>query len=234
MPALCATLASARAIGQFQAADMGETMTGRMILHWSPRSPFVRKVMIAAAELGLSERIDRVRTVVGGTTPHLELMRLNPLGKLPTLELADGTVLYDSAVICQYFDTLHDGPGLFPTDAGASLQAARRHALGDGMLDVGLLWLGERFRPEQHRSPPHMALWRSKLVACVDALEKEADALAAEPYGIGHLTIGVALGYLDFRFSELAWRDGHARLAAWYETFHHRPAVQANLPVDDL
>jgi glutathione S-transferase len=101
------------------------------------------------------------------------------------------------------------------------------------MLDTGLQWLGERFRPAEHQSPPHMELWRLKLVACVDALEKDAESLAATPYGIGHLAIGVALGYLDFRFSELSWRQGHDRLAAWYETFHQRPAVQANLPVDD-
>jgi glutathione S-transferase len=160
-------------------------------------------------------------------------MRRNPLGKLPTLELADSTVLYDSPVICEYFDTLHHGTRLFPAAGEARLQAARRHALGDGMMDVGLLWLGEKFRPEAHRSPPHMDLWRLKLVTCVDALEQEAESLAATPYGIGHLAIGVALGYLDFRFAELSWRDGHPQLAAWYETFHARPAVQANLPVDD-
>jgi glutathione S-transferase len=204
-----------------------------MILHWSPRSPFVRKVMIAAAELGLTHRITCVRTIVGGTLPHLELMQLNPLGKLPTLERDDGSVLYDSPVICAYLDTLHDGPELFPATGEALLQAQRRQALGDGMLDVGLQWLGERFRPEQHRSAPHMDLWQLKLTTCVAALEQEADALAATPYGIGHLTIGVALGYLDFRFAELSWRNGHDRLAAWYETFHQRPAVQANLPVDD-
>jgi glutathione S-transferase len=209
-------------------------MAGRMTLHWSPRSPFVRKVMIVAAELGLTERIDCVRTVVGGTIPHLQLMRRNPLGKLPTLELSDGTVLYDSPVICAYLDTLHDRPKLFPADPQHSLLAARRHALGDGMLDVALQWLGERFRPEPIRSAPHMELWRLKLVACVDALEREADALSSSPYSIGHLAIGVALGYLDFRFAELSWRDGHGQLAAWYERFHARPAVQSNLPVDDL
>ena len=63
---------------------MAETMK----LHWSPRSPYVRKVMIAAHEMGLADRLQTVRTVVGGTTPHLELMRDNPLGKIPTLELA--------------------------------------------------------------------------------------------------------------------------------------------------
>jgi glutathione S-transferase len=208
-------------------------MAGMMTLHWSPRSPFVRKVMIVAAELGLTDRLNCVRTIVGGTTPHLELMRLNPLGKLPTLELPDGTVLYDSPVICEYFDGLHDGPKLFPAAGAERLLAMRRQALGDGMLDTGLQFLGERFRDEQVRSAPHMALWRLKLVTCVDALEQEADSLAATPYGIGHLAIGVALGYLDFRFADLSWRDGHDRLAAWYETFHRRPAVQANLPVDD-
>jgi glutathione S-transferase len=204
-----------------------------MTLHWSPRSPFVRKVMIVAAEVGLTDRIDCVRTIVGGTTPHLELMRRNPLGKLPTLELADGTALYDSPVICEYLDTLHDGHRLFPIDGEAKLLAARRHALGDGMLDVGLQWLGEKFRSEAHRSSQHVDLWRFKLVTCVDALEQEAEALAATPYDIGHLATGVALGYLDFRFAELSWRDGRPRLGAWYETFHARPAVQANLPVDD-
>ena len=208
-------------------------MAGTMTLHWSPRSPYVRKVMIVAAELGLTERLDCVRTVVGGTTPHLALMERNPLGKLPTLELADGTVLYDSPVICEYLDTLHDGPRLYPPSGPARLTALRRHALGDGMLDIGLQWLSERARAEARQSPPHMDLWRLKLVTCTDALEQEAEALAAAPYGIGHIAIGVALGYLDFRFAALAWREGRPRLAAWHETFHRRPAVQANLPLDD-
>ena len=74
---------------------MAETMK----LHWSPRSPYVRKVMIVAHELGLADRLQTVRTVVGGTMPHIELMHDNPLGKIPTLVLADGTIIYDSPVI---------------------------------------------------------------------------------------------------------------------------------------
>ncbi len=204
-----------------------------MTLHWSPRSPYVRKVMIVAHELGLTPRIRTVRTVVGGTTPHLGLMRINPLGKLPTLELADGTALYDSPVICEYLDTLHDRPPLFPADGPARFTALRRQALGDGMLDAALPWLSERFRPAERQSAPHMALWRAKLEAAVAALEAEAPALAADAFGIGQIAIGVALGYLDFRFPELAWRDGHATLADWYETFAARPAVADNPPVDD-
>ena len=85
-----------------------------MKLHWSPRSPFVRKVMIAAHELGLADRLDCVRTVVATTKPHALLMEENPLSKIPTLVLDDGTVIYDSPVICEYLDRLHDGPKLIP------------------------------------------------------------------------------------------------------------------------
>ncbi len=81
-----------------------------MKLHWSPRSPFVRKVMIVAHETGIADRLQCVRTVAAMMKPHAELMVDNPLSKIPTLVLDDGTVLYDSAVICEYFDGLHSGP----------------------------------------------------------------------------------------------------------------------------
>lgn len=204
-----------------------------MILHWSPRSPYVRKVMIALTELGLQDRVRTVRTVTGGTTPHLELMKLNPLGKIPTLELADGSVIYDSPVILEYLDTLHDGPKLFPSAWSERLVAVRRHALGQGMLDAALALLSEGFRPAERQSEPHKALWLAKLRACVPALEQEAEALAESGFTVGHLAIGVALAYLDFRFDHLQWRDGHPKLAAWHATFNARPSVQANLPVDD-
>ena len=205
--------------------------SGRITLHWSPRSPYVRKVMIAAHEMGLADRIDTVRTIVGGTTPHAALMAINPLGKIPTLELADGTVIYDSPVVIEYLDTLHDGPKLYPPAWPERLIALRRHALGQGMLDSALALLSEGFRPEERRSEPHMALWTAKLRASVDALEREA--LEDSRFNIGHLAIGVALAYLDFRFAALAWRDGHPRLVAWQEIFNARASVVANAVVDD-
>ena len=183
-------------------------MSAQMVLHWSPRSPYVRKVMIAAHEMGLSDRFRIVRTVAGGTTPHEELMRINPLGKIPTLELEDGSAIYDSPVIIEYLDTLHTGPRLYPIALPERLTALRRHALGQGMLDAALLLLGESFRPAERQSEPHMALWRAKLRASVAALEQEAEALASSGFTVGHLAIGVALGYLDFRFAALNWREG--------------------------
>ncbi|HUN48977.1 MAG TPA: glutathione S-transferase N-terminal domain-containing protein [Stellaceae bacterium] len=208
-------------------------MAADMTLHWSPRSPFVRKVMIVAHEAGIADRLACVRTVVGGTKAHLGLMRENPLGKLPTLVLADGTVLYDSSVIAEYFDGLHQGPKLFPAAGAERLTALRRDALGSGMLDVLLQWLAERLRPAERVSQPHLDLWQLKIRACVDALEREAEDLAATPFGIGHIAIGVALAYIDFRFASENWREGRPRLARWQQEFDRRPSVLANLPVDD-
>jgi glutathione S-transferase len=189
--------------------------------------------MIAIHEMGLQDRIQTVRTVAGGTTPHRELMKVNPVGKIPTLELPDGTAIYDSPVIIEYLDTLHDGAKLYPAAWPERLTALRRHALGQGMLDNALPLLSEGFRPADKQSEPHMALWRAKLIACADALEDEAEALAASPFSVGHIAIGVALGYLDFRFAALAWRDGRPKLTAWQADFDARPSVSANLPVDD-
>jgi glutathione S-transferase len=179
-----------------------------MKLHWSPRSPFVRKVMIVAHEFGLADRIACVRSVVAFTEPHAILMTENPLSKIPTLVLDDGTVLYDSPVICEYLDSLHDGPKLFPSDAGARMTALRRQALGDGFLDFLLLWRNERERAQP--SEAHLA------------------------FSIGHVAVGCALSYLDFRFAADDWRGGYPRAAAWHAKFAARTSVRATEPVDDL
>jgi len=203
----------------------------RMKLHWSPRSPFVRKVMIVAHELGLIDRLDCVRTVAATTRPHDVLMRDNPLSKIPTLVLADGTVIYDSPVICEYFDSLHDGEKLIPAGIPERMTALRRQALGDGMLDFLLLWRNELSRPAQ--SEPHLDTYRVKRAKTLESLEAEAGALARTPYGVGHVAIGCALSYIDFRFAGDAWREQHPRLAAWHATVAARPSFRATEAVDD-
>jgi glutathione S-transferase len=209
-------------------------MTAKMLLHWSPRSPYVRKVMIVAHEVGIASRIETVRTVVAATEPNIELMKENPQSRLPTLRLADGTVLYDSRVICEYFDSLHNGEKLYPASFPERLTALRRLALGDGMLDTMLMWRSEQLRPAGNQSIKHMQAWKLKTNVSVDLLEEsEVDALNASRFSIGHIGIGVALGYIDFRFPELAWRTGHPKLAAWYAAFAARPAAKANEARDE-
>jgi glutathione S-transferase len=202
-----------------------------MKLHWSPRSPFVRKVMIVAHERGLIDRLNCVRTVAAMTTPHAELMRDNPLSKIPTLVLDDGTALYDSPVICEYLDALNGKPQLFPIERELRMRALRRQALGDGFLDLLVLARNERLREQP--SQLHLTSAAARTAAVLDCLEREADALTASAFSIGHIAIGCALSYLDFRFAGQDWRKDHARLAHWHAGFAARPSVEATRPVDD-
>jgi glutathione S-transferase len=202
-----------------------------MKLHWSPRSPFVRKVMIAAHELELADRITCVRTVAATTRPHAALMEDNPLSKIPTLVLDDGTVLYDSPVICEYLDSLHGGRKLIPADGKERMIALRRQALGDGFLDFLLLLRNERERA--HPSDAHLSTFATKRKAALAALEREAQALAASPFTIGHIAIGCALSYLDFRFANEDWRADHPGIAGWHREFAARASVRATEPIDD-
>jgi len=202
-----------------------------MKLHWSPRSPFVRKVMIVAHERGIVGRIACVRTVAAMTKPHAELMQDNPLSKIPTLVLDDGTVLYDSPVICEYLDSLDGAARLFPKQPKARFTALRRQALGDGFLDLLVTLRNERERAQP--SNVHLASAAARKAAVLESLEREAEALTTTPFGIGHIAIGCALSYLDFRYADEDWRKGHLRIANWHASFAARPSVRATHPVDD-
>jgi glutathione S-transferase len=202
-----------------------------MKLHWSPRSPFVRKVMIVAHERGLADRIDCVRTPAALTKPHAELMRDNPLSKIPTLVLDDGTALYDSTVICEYLDGLDGQPKLFPRQTAARIVALRRQALGDGLLDLMVFARNERDR--EAPSKIHLDSVMTRRDAVLDSLDQEAEALTTTPFGVGHIAIGCALSYLDFRFAQDDWRKRHLRLANWHASFTARPSVRATQHKDD-
>ena len=117
-----------------------------------------------------------------------ELMRDNPLSKIPTLVLDDGRALYDSPVICEYLDALDGKPQLFPLDRKRRILALRRQALGDGFLDLLVLARNERLREQP--SEVHLRSAAVRSTAVLDSLEREADALAASAFDIGHIAIG--------------------------------------------
>lgn len=204
-----------------------------MRLYWSSRSPYVRKVMIAAHETGLVGRLDCERVIVSAFAENEEVRAVNPLGKIPTLVLDDGMVLYDSPVICEYLDGLHDGPKLFPPSGRARFAALRWLALGDGMLDMLLARMYElRTRTDAQRSQKLLDVIAVKQKSCLDALDAMAAELTEAPVTIGHIAIVCALGYLDFRFADDDWRAGRPALAAWHKVFAARPSVVATEPVD--
>jgi glutathione S-transferase len=203
-----------------------------MKLHWSPRSPFVRKVAILLDETGLAAQVERVRSVAAMATPNPAIMADNPLSQIPTLVLDDGTPLYDSPVICEYLDGLHNGPRFFPAAGPARWLALRRQALADGMLAILLLWRQERMKTEAQQIPAWLAAFELKIFTSLQRLEQEADVLARDGFDIGHLSIGCMLSYLDYRFADIDWRTPHPALAAWHAGFAQRPAVMASVPDD--
>ena len=200
-----------------------------MKLHWSPKSPYVRKVMICAHELSLVERLELVRSVAAMHKPNPRLMQDNPLSKIPTLVLEDGFTLFDSVVICEYLNELGGG-SLFPRQDTDKWQALRWHALGDGLLDALILW-----RNEREREAPLQALidaFELKTRTALKLLDDEAQALNETPFSIGHITLGCALGYLDYRFDAFGWRGIAPRLAEWHAEVRMRPSFQNTEPID--
>lgn len=203
-----------------------------MKLHWSPRSPFVRKVMIVLHETGLHDQVECVRSPVAiQSPPNAAVMADNPLGKIPTLISAEGMALYDSRVICEYLD-LRSAAGLFPAEPSARLRHLRWQALADGLTDILLIWRTELSRA----TGPWEAVttgWRIKLRAGMRQLEHDADALNASPFGIGHVAVICLLGQLDFRWPDYAWRDHHPRLAALEALLASRASIQATAVRND-
>lgn len=209
-------------------------MTG-MVLHWSPRSPYVRRVMVAAHEKGLADAFERKRTLVSNFfDPPPEITADNPMGKIPTLVLPDGMVLYDSRVICMYFDSIGRlGPRLYPASGTAHFLALRNEALGIGLTDLLITLIVERNREEKLRSEEMRRIIIQKCQNALAGMTQELPALKARPFDIGHLSIGCALAYTDFRFHELNWRKREPHLAAWYDTIAARPSFSATAFVDE-
>lgn len=203
-----------------------------VLLHWSPKSPFVRKVAIVIEECGLSGEIRRRRTVADRLRPDAGYMRRYPLGTIPMLELEGGETLYDSPVICEYLTVLRPEPVLLPVAGWARFDVLRRQALADGMLDAVLFWRQERIRPQAQQSAAFHAAYALKARVALDALEAEVGRWPTA-LDLGQIAAGAALAYLDLRFPDLAWREGRSALAAWHEGFEARPsAVATRLALD--
>lgn len=202
-----------------------------MKLAYSPASPFARKVRIAALELGVAGRITLEPTVVLPTERHDDFQQHgNPLGKVPALTLDDGRVLFDSLVICEYLDAIAGGGRLLPAQGNARFDAMTRHALASGMTDALVLVRYEDvLRPQALR----WQAWREgqlrKVTAGLDWFEHHVDTLG-RGIDLPQMALGCCLGYADFRFPDLGWRDAHPRLANWYALVVTRPSFTETAP----
>ncbi|MEI6558202.1 MAG: glutathione S-transferase N-terminal domain-containing protein [Rhodospirillaceae bacterium] len=197
-----------------------------MKLYFSFASPYARKVRMTATEVGLLDQIALEVTDAWSATAGLP--DDNPLCKVPTLVLDDGTPLFDSPVICEYLNHLGGG-SLFPPAETGRWPALRFQALGDGLCDAAVARRLETLRPEALRSEAWIGRQSAAMVRACDTLERWAGDLDG-PVTIGSLAVATALGYLDLRFAGDDWRAGRPGLAAWFESAARRPSFLATLP----
>ena len=195
-----------------------------MKITFSTASPYVRKALACAVARGITDQLEHWK--ITATDPAIA--EFNPLNKVPTLVTDDVGGLFDSPVICEYLDTIGSAAPLFPAGA-ARWNALRLQALGDGIMDASQPRRREIGLPQDEGRIAYIELQKGKVARALDALEKEVSSFGHLTH-IGEITVGCALGYLDFRFANEPWRPGHPKLTAWYEEVVKLPALAQTMP----
>jgi len=200
-----------------------------MKLYHSPTSPFVRKVRVAATELGLADRLVLETTHVSPVERNRAYAdAVNPLRKIPALVTDDGEVIVDSSVICDYLDALAGGGRIIPAAGPARWQVLTAHMVADGMCDAAVLLRYETVaRPEASRWPTWIDDQWDRVQAGLGWFEARPPA---GPLDLGSIALGCTLGYLDFRYADRPWRDRHPRLADWFKGVSARPSFAETVP----
>jgi glutathione S-transferase len=196
-----------------------------MKLYHSPTSPYARKVHACAIARGIDSQIELIQT-----NPHIsppELLKVNPLSKIPCLVTGDGMALFDSPVICEYLDSLEGGLPLFPRGLGPRLRVLKQQAIADGIMDAAVGRRMEQGRPQEAARDTVMARLKDAVTRSLDLLESDPPSQTVD---IGTIAIACALGYLTLRFSDEPWREGHPKLTAWFAEFGLNPCIARTKP----
>lgn len=199
-------------------------------LLYSATSPYARKVRIVAAE----KKIELDLLPVDPWNEAADLAAANPLGKVPTLLLDDGTPLFDSRVIVEYLDQVSPLHRLLPENPRERIMVKRWEAAADGLCDAAVAARLESIRPD--RAPSSTALierQREKIARTLDFFERE---LADREYCVGKaitladVAVGAALGYLRFRFPDIVWEPVKPALARLHRRLRERPSFISTEP----
>ena len=185
----------------------------------------MRKVLVFAHETGLADSIELVPGNVW--EPDTEITKDNPLGKVPALSTPEG-VFAGSYLCCEYLDSLHAGARLIPSEPAERWPVLQLHAFADGIIEATVASITEQLRrPKEYVYQGTLDRQKDKSVRTLDRI---AAMKLAQTTNIATITLGCALGYLDFRAPQLAWREGRDGLSQWYETFSARKSMQATVP----
>ena len=202
-----------------------------MTLFHNPASPYVRKVRVLLHETGQQSRVALQLSQLSPVHPDAALNLDNPLGKIPALRLADGTVIHDSRVILDYLAHQHVGTPLIPRDGPARWRRLTLASMADGILDAAVL---VRYELTLRAPEKHWEQWleaqRDKMRRALAAFEAQAIAELASHFDVAAISLACALGYLDFRHPDLQWRTANPQLAAWYAQVSQRESMRETEP----
>lgn len=192
-----------------------------MKLYVNPPSPYARKVVVAAHELNLADRLTLVKC--DPWSDPQELTAATPLCKVPALVTAGGMLIVESSTICEY---LLDQAGKSQADGSGQFEVLARAALAQGLMDAAFDSVIEKRRPEERQWPE----WEERQYR---AITRTLPTIAVPPEGrfdLGDLSFACALAYLDFRIPDLPWRRVRGDLATWLDSVSDRPSMAASRP----
>lgn len=205
-------------------------LAGYMKLIASLTSPYVRKVRIVMAE----KKLDYELQLENVWATDTKAAQYNPLGKVPCLITDDNTRLYDSRVIVEYLDTLSPVSHLIPKTGRERAIVKCWEALVDGTLDAAIIIVKELQRPAEQQSKEWIDRQYGKIHASLAAMENDLGTQShcmGVSYSLADVAVGVILGYLDFRFPQIAWRNSAPNLSRLYAKLALRQSFIDTVPV---
>ena len=203
-----------------------------MKLIGSPASPYARKVRVVMAE----KKLDYQYVIEDVWAPDSAITESNPLGKVPCLIMEAGEAVFDSRVIVEYLDTLSPVGKLIPAQGRERAEVKTWESLADGLMDAALLARMEvmfKGRTEAQRSQPWIDRQLGKINAVLKAM---STGLADKPFcsgvhfSLSDVAVGCALGYLAYRFPQIAWRDTYPNLVKLQDKLAQRPSFMETAP----
>jgi glutathione S-transferase len=199
-----------------------------MDLYFSTTSPYARKVQVALMEKGLPFYGIDVRS------SSRSAREKNPLGKVPTLVLDDGLVLFDSRVITETLEALFPAPPLIPEDPMARARVRRWEAIADGISDVLVPVVSEGARPPELQSQAYVDKLSLKVKDALDYISAELESRGApsflhgDSFTLADIAVISALGYVRLRRPNFL--EGRAPLLAYETGLLERPSLKATIP----
>ena len=201
-----------------------------MKLIGSLTSPYVRKVRMVAIEKHIE--LDFVVDIPWNADSKVP--DSNPLGKVPVLVLDDGSTLFDSRVIVEYLDTVTPVSRLIPEGSRQRIAVKRWEALADGITDAAaLIYLERTKRAPEHQSQEWIARQEQKVLRGLEAMAEELGEkkwCTGDLMNLSDIAVGCTLGYLDFRFAEINWREAHPNLAKLAERLNETQPFKDTAP----